>query len=88
MLICPPPPCLLVRISQSNPSDRNRRPHEHAVDARDMGGQGWVFPEQEGWVVYDKAVHGELEAEILERVKDMDPIWVRVVDSQGKPKVN
>lgn len=47
-----------------------------------------MFPEQEGWVVYDKAVHGELEAEILERVKDMDPIWVRVVDSQGKPKVN
>lgn len=33
-----------------------------------MSGPGWLFPEEEGWVVYDQAVHGPLDEEILERV--------------------
>lgn len=52
-----------------------------------MSGPGWLFPEDEGWVPYDAAVHGPLDDEIMERVKDLDPIWVRIIDPKtGAPK--
>lgn len=74
---------------QSNPSDRNRGGHStHAVDNRDMSGPGWLFPDQEGWVAYDEAVHGELDEEIKELTEGLDPIWVRIVDPKtGEPKL-
>ena len=71
---------------QSNPSDRNRRPSEHAVDKRDMSGPGWLFPEDEGWGAYDESVHGALDDDIKERVEGLDPVWVRIINPKtGEP---
>eukprot|EP00624_Nannochloropsis_granulata_P004912 evm.model.NODE_34817_length_31309_cov_23.459484.3 len=77
------------RPKKSNPSDRNRGGHStHAVDNRDMSGPGWLFPDQEGWVAYDEAVHGPLDEEMKELTEGLDPIWVRIVDPKtGEPKL-
>ena len=53
-----------------------------------MSGPGWLFPDQEGWVPYDEAVHGPLDDEMKPLVEGLDPIWVRIVDPKtGEPKL-
>jgi hypothetical protein len=53
-----------------------------------MSGQGWLYPEDEGWVPYDAATHGPLDEEIRARTEGLETIWVRIVDpATGKPEL-
>lgn len=53
-----------------------------------MTGPGWLFPDQEGWVQYEEAVHGPLDEEMKELTEGLNPIWVRIVDPKtGEPKL-